>query len=90
MLSVPHPKVTQPVGCSARAREARTAVQRRGTEPFARSRADVPEMEGSLVGLKRTRLPTIVVVPLGRLAARPEPGSAMLGRLAVQYRVEVD
>ena len=25
-----------------------------------------------------------VVVPLGRLAACPEPGSAMLGRLAVQ------
>jgi hypothetical protein len=35
-------------------------------------------------------VPTILVVPLGRLAAGPEPGSAMLSRLAVQYRGKVD
>jgi hypothetical protein len=41
-------------------------------------------MAVSLVGRNRTLLPTIVVVPLGRLAGCPEPGSAMLSRLAVQ------
>jgi hypothetical protein len=48
---------------------------RRGrSAPFARSPADAPEIAVSFVGRNRMRLQTIVVVPLGRLAAGPEPG----------------
>ena len=74
------------LGGSARGSHRRPAEG--GTAPFAPSRADAPDPAGSSVGRDRTRLPTILVVPLGRLAAYPEPGSAMLNRLAVQCRGE--
>lgn len=53
------------------------------------SPADAPKIAASLVR-SRARLPTILGVPLGRLATYPEPGSAMLSPLAVQYRGKVD
>ena len=76
----------------ARRERSRLAPPSRGggTAPFARSPADAPEIAVSPVGRNRTRLPTILVVLLGRPVACPEPGSAMLSRLAVQYRGEVD
>lgn len=40
-----------------------------GDAPFARSPADAPEIALSPVGRNRTRLPTILVVLLGRPAA---------------------
>jgi hypothetical protein len=64
--------------------EARTAVQRRGNRTVRSLPAEAPEIAVSPVGRNRTRLPTILVVLLGRPAACPEPGSAMLSRLAVQ------
>jgi len=54
--------------------EARKTVRRRGNRAVRSFAWDAPEMAVSVVGRNRTLLPTIVVVPLGRLAACPEPG----------------
>jgi len=46
--------------------------------------ARAPAGKTCLVGRNRAQLPTILVGLLGRPAVCPEPGSAMLSRLAVQ------
>ena len=84
ILSFHGRSVTRPVGCSARALEARTAVQRRANRvvrSFACGRAgdSCESCRGQPHAAADDR-----VVPLGRLAC-PESGSAMLSRLAVQY-----
>ena len=83
ILSFHGRNVTQPVGCSAGALEARTAVQRRGNRTvrwFPCGRAG----DSCESPRNRTRLSTILGVLLGRPVACTEPGSAMLSRLAVQ------